>query len=114
MFLLGSILQVTLLLINAIAVLSEDRFLARSTCPPYPAFGRTHELRSAVGWLSSSQPQNLNVGFQQPYDQNGYGAGQGEIGMKARLIDLISAVRTLMRSKCSFHSLRYVLNESIP
>jgi len=79
MFLLGSILQVTLLLINAVAVLSEDRFLAR------------------IGWLSSTHPQAANGGFQQPYDQNGYGAAQGDVGMKARLIDLISAVRTLMR-----------------
>ena len=32
MLTLGSILYVGLLLINAMAVLSEDRFLARSTC----------------------------------------------------------------------------------
>ena len=32
MLTLGSILYVALLLINAMAVLSEDRFLARSTC----------------------------------------------------------------------------------
>lgn len=32
MSLLGKILKVSLLLINAIAVLSEDRFLARRTC----------------------------------------------------------------------------------
>ncbi len=47
-----------------------------------------------VGW-SSSKPQN--TAFNQ-YDQNGYGAPPGEVGMKAKLIDLISAVRTLMRS----------------
>lgn len=48
-----------------------------------------------VGW-SSSQPLNANAGFQ--YDQNGYGVAQPEAGIKSRLIDLISAVRTLMRS----------------
>lgn len=48
----------------------------------------------AVGWLSSSA--------QQPYDQHGYGAVQGDVGVKARMVDLISAVRTLMRS--AFHS----------
>ncbi|KAF9462639.1 Yos1-like protein [Collybia nuda] len=73
---LGKIFQVSLLLINAIAVLSEDRFLAR------------------LGWVSSSQPQNLNTSFHQSYEQGSY---QGEVGIKARLIDLISAVRTLMR-----------------
>jgi len=76
--LLGIFFKVSLLLINAIAVLSEDRFLAR------------------LGWVSGQQ-QAANAGFHQTYDQNGYGAVQGEVGIKARLIDLISAVRTLMR-----------------
>ncbi|KAF8897524.1 Yos1-like protein [Infundibulicybe gibba] len=76
--LLGRFFEVALLLINAIAVLSEDRFLAR------------------IGWVSSSQPQNTNVAFHQSYDQAGYGAGQ-DVGMKSRLIDLVSAVRTLLR-----------------
>ncbi|KAJ7095375.1 ER-to-golgi transport membrane protein [Mycena belliarum] len=68
---LGTIIYVSLLVINSMAVLSEDRFLARS---------------------------NANAGFQSTYDpQSGFGAQQGEVGMKARLIDLISAVRTLMR-----------------
>ncbi|KAH9951688.1 Yos1-like protein [Amylocystis lapponica] len=78
---LGSILYVALLLINAMAVLSEDRFLAR------------------IGW-SSSQAPAANVGFAQPYaqpyDQTGYPGGQ-DMGVKGRLINLISAVRTLLR-----------------
>ncbi|KIJ70573.1 hypothetical protein HYDPIDRAFT_172362 [Hydnomerulius pinastri MD-312] len=76
---IGTILYVSLLLINAMAVLSEDRFLAR------------------IGW-SSAQPQNPNAGgFQQPYDQSGYGFAQQDVGVKVRIINLISAVRTLMR-----------------
>jgi len=67
-------------MINAIAILSEDRFLAR------------------IGWVSASrQVRDVNPGFQQPYDQTGYGAAQVDVGMKTRIIDLISAVRTLMR-----------------
>lgn len=94
--LLGTIIYVVLLLVNAMAVLSEDRFLARSEL-----FSRlrakNHEFLTclAVGW-SSSQPQN-NAGYNQ-YDQTGYG-NPGEVSMKSKLIDLISAVRTLMRSK---------------
>ncbi|KAF8914589.1 Yos1-like protein [Mucidula mucida] len=72
---LGTIFYVGLLLVNAMAVLSEDRFLA------------------PIGW-ASSKPQN--TGFHQ-YDQNGFGGQQGEVGMKSKLIELISAVRTLMR-----------------
>jgi len=76
--LLGKVFQVSLLLINAIAVLSEDRFLAR------------------LGWVSGQQ-QTVNTGYHQGYDQSGYGVAQVDVGLKARLIDLISAVRTLMR-----------------
>ncbi|TEB30260.1 Yos1-like protein [Coprinellus micaceus] len=76
-FMFGTIFQVSLLLINAIAILNEERFLAR------------------IGWISASRLAQTNPGFQQPYDQSGY-AGQ-DVGIKARMIDLISAVRTLMR-----------------
>ncbi|KAH9918212.1 Yos1-like protein [Epithele typhae] len=81
MLTIGTILYVILLLINAMAVLSEDRFLAR------------------IGW-GSAQAQTANTGFNggayaQSYQQNPY-AGQ-DAGVKARLINLIGAVRTLMR-----------------
>ena len=90
---LGKFLEATLLLINAIAVLSEDRFLARRMCCPIFT-SRLMVTFSAVGWVSG-QPQNV-----QQYDQVGYGPGgvQGDPSVKARLIDLISAVRTLLRS----------------
>ena len=54
-----------------------------------------------VGWLSASRPvRDVNAAFQQSYDQTAYGAVPGgDIGVKARLVDLISAVRTLMRSE---------------
>ncbi|KAI0701806.1 Yos1-like protein [Cytidiella melzeri] len=77
---LGSILYVSLLLVNAMAVLSEDRFLAR------------------IGWASThvqaGQAQAVyGQAYGQPYDQQ----GQQDVGMKGQLINLISAVRTLMR-----------------
>ncbi|KAI0068707.1 Yos1-like protein [Artomyces pyxidatus] len=79
MLFLGGVFYITLLLINAMAVLSEDRFLAR------------------IGW-SSVQPPNVNAAFQQQYDQTGvYGGGPVDVGVKGRIINLISAVRTLMR-----------------
>ncbi|KIK68175.1 hypothetical protein GYMLUDRAFT_154793 [Collybiopsis luxurians FD-317 M1] len=71
---LGTILYVSILLVNAMAVLSEDRFLAR------------------IGW-TSARPPNNNPGFQ-AYDQPGFGQ---EVGIKTKIIDLISAVRTLLR-----------------
>ncbi|KAJ7228638.1 ER-to-golgi transport membrane protein [Mycena pura] len=78
--LLGKVIYVSLLFINAIAILSEDRFLAR------------------IGWAASSHTPNMSAGLHQSYDpQTGFGSPQGEVGLKSRLIDLISAVRTLMR-----------------
>ena len=96
---LGGIFYIGLLLINAVAILSEDRFLARSAYPYLSCCTLTplKHFRFAVGW-STVQPPN-NVGFQQNYDQGGgYGNPAQDIGMKGRLINLISAVRTVMRS----------------
>ncbi|KAF9534336.1 ER-to-golgi transport membrane protein [Crepidotus variabilis] len=77
MLFLGTFFYVSLLMLNAVAILNEERFLAR------------------IGWTYSSlQPRDVNTGFQQPYDQNGYGVAPGN-GMKARIIDLIRAVRAL-------------------
>ncbi|TFK75918.1 Yos1-like protein [Pluteus cervinus] len=81
MFKFGAIFHASLLFINAVAVLSEDRFLAR------------------VGWVSSStaQRQAIAEGYQQTYDPSGYGNPQMDVSVKAKMIDLITAVRTLMR-----------------
>jgi hypothetical protein len=102
---LGTIIYVSLLVVNSMAVLSEDRFLARSELRSLFSTCRilTRYNRNQVGWASSQVP-NGNAGFHQTYDpQTGYGVQQqGEISMKARLVDLISAVRTLMRSACHF------------
>ncbi|KAF8477880.1 Yos1-like protein [Gautieria morchelliformis] len=79
-FSIGNILYISLLLVNAIAVLSEERFLAR------------------IGW-STQQPQAGQQGFAQPYDA-GYGSAggaQGDLTVKMKLVNLIGAVRTLMR-----------------
>jgi Yos1-like len=61
------------LLINAIAILSEDRFLAR------------------IGWSASSVTE--------PAFGAGAGAGAGDASVKAKIINLITSIRTLMRSE---------------
>ncbi|KAK9480108.1 Yos1-like protein [Lipomyces japonicus] len=65
MFGLGRLFYVILLLINSIAILSEDRFLAR------------------IGWSTAQV-------------DNGFGVSDSQ-SVKNKLINLISAVRTLMR-----------------
>ncbi|OAL55826.1 Yos1-like protein [Pyrenochaeta sp. DS3sAY3a] len=67
---LGGLFYVAVLLINAIAILSEDRFLAR------------------IGWTASAEP--------------GFGGQRDDASVKARLINLVSSVRTLMRIPLMF------------
>ncbi|KAF1986169.1 Yos1-like protein [Aulographum hederae CBS 113979] len=62
----GGLIYVSVLLINAIAVLSEDRFLAR------------------IGWGSSSPDPT-------------FGSPQDTQSVKAKIVNLIASVRTLMR-----------------
>ncbi|TYJ56533.1 hypothetical protein B9479_002780 [Cryptococcus floricola] len=85
----GSLLYIGLLFTNAIAILNEERFLAR------------------IGWSTRSHAA-ANQGFGHSptphlYDAPGSatsfgGGGSGEgPGVKAKLVNLISATRTLMR-----------------
>jgi Yos1-like len=64
MLFLGGIFYIGLLLINAVAVLSEDRFLARSACP---IFGCTlfHHSHTFPGLQSDGQlfSHRIMLGF---------------------------------------------------
>ncbi|KAF2750701.1 Yos1-like protein [Sporormia fimetaria CBS 119925] len=71
LFGLGGLLYVSVLLINAIAVLSEDRFLAR------------------IGWTATAADP-------------GFGAPRDDASVKARLVQFVSSVRTLMRIPLMF------------
>ncbi|KAF1912412.1 Yos1-like protein [Ampelomyces quisqualis] len=71
LFGLGGLFYVAVLLINAIAILSEDRFLAR------------------IGWTASAS-------------EPGFGGQRDDASVKARLINLVSSVRTLMRIPLMF------------
>ncbi|KAG0139186.1 hypothetical protein CROQUDRAFT_55083 [Cronartium quercuum f. sp. fusiforme G11] len=73
---LGNILYVSLLLINSLAILNEERFLAR------------------IGWSSSRN--NFHQVPPQFHDPSISGIESGP-GIKDRLVNLIGAVRTLMR-----------------
>ncbi|KAK0519259.1 hypothetical protein OC834_007445 [Tilletia horrida] len=84
---LGGIALSLLLVTNGVAILNEERFLAR------------------IGW---SQSQMQFQQHQSGQDPGGYGGGGGggggggpgyggELSIKARLVNLISAVRMLMR-----------------
>lgn len=73
MFGLGALFYAALLFINAVAVLSEDRFLAR------------------IGWGSNGHQTSQQQGFYDNYQST------STEGVKTRLISLITATRTLLR-----------------
>jgi len=90
---LGTLFYVTLLVINAMAVLNEERFLAR------------------IGWTSQGQQTQHNA-YQQPYDAYaGMGGAQPDAGVKGRIVNLIGAVRTLMRVPLIFVNLGVIIYE---
>ncbi|GMM47850.1 Yos1 protein [Pichia kluyveri] len=84
MFGIGTLFYAILFFINGIAILSEDRFLSR------------------IGWTAGtdSTNNNLNSAGQFGYGdfgmQNGGNTSNGE-SIKSRIINLISATRTLLR-----------------
>lgn len=65
----GKLIYITVLLLNAIAILSEDRFLAR------------------IG-MGRSSMNNDNVGF---------GGRQDQDSVKSRVVNLISSIRMVTR-----------------
>ncbi|PMD51663.1 Yos1-like protein [Hyaloscypha bicolor E] len=66
-FAFGNLIYISVLLVNAIAILSEDRFLAR------------------VGWSNTVSEPAFGAG------------SAGDASIKNKLINLTTSVRTLMR-----------------
>ena len=98
---LGSILYIALLLVNSVAVLSEERFLSRGEqLQSESCLAReTKCFACAVGWSSQSsqQQQFAPANYVDPVYGQPHSADSA--GVKVRLINLISAVRTLLRSQ---------------
>lgn len=117
----GSLFYIGLLFTNAIAILNEERFLARSASVsvishqmmmltgmlPFSFFQwiRQPARVQTVGW-STRVSSTANAGFghspaPQMFDTAGFGGASGSegAGVKAKLVNLIGATRTLMRSE---------------
>ena len=90
---------------NAIAILSEDRFLARGAFSP-----NTNPLTPLPNNLTFQRKIMLIshvgiVGWSNTVTDPGFGgAAGGDQSIKSKLINLMTSIRTLMRSTCSsFH-----------
>ncbi|PMD31214.1 Yos1-like protein [Hyaloscypha variabilis F] len=66
-FVFGNLIYISVLLVNAVAILSEDRFLAR------------------VGWSNTVAEPAFGA------------SSGGDASIKSKLINLMTSVRTLMR-----------------
>ncbi|KAF5874304.1 putative protein transport protein [Botrytis fragariae] len=72
-FIFGNLIYIIVLLTNAVAILSEDRFLAR------------------IGWSNSvAEPA--------------FGGNSADTSIKSKLVNLMTSVRTLMRSMFNLSS----------
>lgn len=81
----GNIIYVTLLLLNAVSILSEERFLV--------------PLGLSASSPSAASNSAYGGGYGGGFDNYGApNAGEGP-GMKERMITLVAAIRTVMRSK---------------
>lgn len=79
---------VVILIINAIAILSEDRFLARSSF-----------LSPLNIIFSQSSRADMDiVGWGRTQAEPGFGASYDSTSVKAKSVNLIASVRTVMRS----------------
>ncbi|CAI5756829.1 unnamed protein product [Candida verbasci] len=95
MFGLGKLVYVIVLTINGIAVLSEDRFLNR------------------IGWGSSASSNAAGNNMKDQFNQFNSGIESSDSSIKTKLINLISAVRTLMRIPLIVVNIAIILYEII-
>lgn len=95
-------------MVNSIAILNEERFLARSNyqsdlfCFGLFLLCNFIFILKLVGWGKDSinqHNQQAQHTHQNSYGVNYEGGGQNVVSVKNQLITLISATRTLMRSK---------------
>jgi len=99
-------LIVSILLINAVAILSEDRFLARgmlpsSPClPSRPFYTTTNTIPNQPHQTKACTDEFFYiVGWSNSVSEPAFGSSSGgDLSIKSKLINLMTSVRTLMRS----------------
>ncbi|KAK4052264.1 hypothetical protein OIO90_004486 [Microbotryomycetes sp. JL221] len=92
---LGSVAYFGLLLINAVAILNKERFLV-----PLGLTTNSHAGRGPSGASGTHSPYHNQPGGYNQYDAYGQQMNaqyDNDVGLKARLVTLVDAVRTLMR-----------------
>lgn len=113
MFTLTNLVLSGILTVNSVAILNEERFLARSKgnlvlvklltlyFVHYHIYSISTFTSPLVGWGKDSISQSSSYQQPQQHNPNSYGVNydSGNVSVKHQLINLISATRTLMRSK---------------
>ena len=99
-FTLYSLIEAALLCVNAVAILNEQRVLARCKCSSIRTDRILIHRRSRLGSGGASRQQQP-TGYGDPY---GNGAGAGAT---SQLLNLIRSVRTVMRSNTTLSPYRF-------
>ncbi|TNY23377.1 Yos1-like protein [Rhodotorula diobovata] len=87
---LGSVAYFALLMINAVAILNKERFLA-------PLGLTTSHFQQQQSFAQGSAYSAGFDAYGMPVQGSMGGGGGGEAGVKMRAVQLVDAVRTLMR-----------------
>ncbi|CAO1623833.1 unnamed protein product [Jaminaea pallidilutea] len=87
----GTMIYVSVLCLNAVAILNEERFLSR------------------VGW----SPSSIQFEQQHSFSSGGPGSGGGDGSVKERLVNLMSAIRTLLRVPLCLVNILIILYELV-
>ncbi|KAI1928673.1 hypothetical protein LOZ39_001171 [Ophidiomyces ophidiicola] len=90
-FMFGKLVYSIILIINAIAILSEDRFLARSMPTP------NYHLHYFLQTQQKGSFRFNTVGWGRTQSDPGFGTVNDDSSIKAKSVNLIASVRTVMR-----------------
>ncbi|KAK4046630.1 hypothetical protein OIV83_005913 [Microbotryomycetes sp. JL201] len=93
LFGLGSVAYFCLLVINSVAILNKERFLA----PLGLTAGSRHGTGASSPYHHQSQQPPTAYSQYDAYGQQMQSSYDNDIGLKQRLVTLVDAVRTLMR-----------------
>ncbi|RAH87030.1 hypothetical protein BO86DRAFT_394812 [Aspergillus japonicus CBS 114.51] len=104
---LGKLFYVVILFINSLAILSEDRFLARSTSTQLPENLNLQNLPPFGTPQLTKLPPSQTVGWGRMQADAAFGATYDNTSVKAKTINLIASVRTVMRSTFFFLPMPY-------
>ena len=96
LFGVGPLIYVSVLLLNSVAILSEDRFLARSKRQPTPPRAYCTRQKSSIPLLTTASTVGWGRAHLQQSEPS-FGQSNDPESLKSRVVNLISSIRMVTR-----------------